>query len=124
MSYKTTQARLNKTFVGRKVVEVTGSEDCVTLTLEGGDLHYIRLEGDCCSVSYFTDWKQFEELVGSTIQTVEERYKGREDDADMKAESVAWHFLVFVTNKGHVTIDWRNDSNGYYDGTIMLDGRW
>lgn len=31
-----------------------------------------------------------------------------------------WYFLVFFTSGGHVTIDWRNDSNGYYAGTICL----
>ena len=26
--------------------------------------------------------------------------------------------ILITTDKGHITVDWRNDSNGYYDGTI------
>jgi hypothetical protein len=107
---------------GRQVVNVIDA-GAVSLVLDNGQVLQIDLEGDCCSSSYFADVKQFDELKGATIQSIEERDEASstplakpEDDND---SSVSWHFLVFTTDKGHVTIDWRNDSNGYYDGTVL-----
>lgn len=103
---------------GAKVIgyDVRNAEN-VLLTLEDGRTALIWVDGDCCSHSYYTDTKQFEELVGTTITDIEER-NGKEEEIDY--DVIRWHFLVFVTDKGHVTIDWRNDSNGYYDGTANL----
>ncbi len=112
---------------GRKVeaFEVSAHKEDATLRLDGGLVARLELDGYCCSHSYFADPEQFSELVGATIQSVEERdEKSRADmpdeDAEHFVDGVRWHFLVFVTDRGHVTVDWRNDSNGYYDGDIAL----
>lgn len=34
---------------------------------------------------------------------------------------IRWAFLVFETDRGHATIDWRNDSNGYYSGNVATE---
>ena len=104
---------------GAKVISVEGP----SLRFEDGRELEFGLEGDCCSSSTFTDEDQFKELVGATIQSIEERdgasdLAGRDYSVDY-AECRSWHFLVFVTSKGHVTIDWHNDSNGYYDGWVI-----
>ena len=113
-----------KRFEGRTVIDVIDT----TLILDDGSRAVFALDADCCSASYFTDGAQFAELRGATIQSVEERDEDSESAAN-KAVTTAvttggydvctkWHFLVFVTDKGHVTIDWRNESNGYYDGQV------
>ena len=91
--------------------------DAVVLVFDNGQRVSADLHGDCCSSSSFTDAKQFDELVGARIRSVEEREGGevgRGEWDDVRKS----HFLVFVTDKGHVTIDWHNDSNGYYDGWV------
>ena len=106
--------------LGSRVLEVNGT----TLVLSNGKSVQFGLDGGCCSVSSFTDKAQFQELKGSVLQKIEERdgaagVPGRiyeQDDSDQGY--ISWHFLVFETDKGHVTIDWRNDSNGFYDGTV------
>lgn len=101
-------------------------DNLVKLELEDGRTLNLALGAGCCSHSYYTDVKQFHELLGAAIQNVEER-EGRIDRLeDQKDEdgwyvgevTMKWHFLVFTTSAGHVTIDWRNDSNGYYDGEV------
>lgn len=94
----------------------------VYLNLKDGRKVHLELFGDCCSGSYFTDTKQFDELIGATIQEVEERW-GKSDNnlPEPDGDDIKWHFLVFTTNKGHITIDWHNDSNGYYDGTLNMN---
>lgn len=104
-------------------VELFGDDD-VRVHLDDGQTAVFGLEGDCCSHSYYTDPAQFLELVGTKLQKVEERSsRDGSDNAEKYPEDggeTSWHFLVFETNKGHVTIDWRNDSNGYYDGYIRF----
>jgi hypothetical protein len=96
------------------------SDEAVVITFDDGTKRLLWLEADCCSHSFFTDVNQFDELLGATIQNVEER--DGEVEGDKYAGDVkAWHFLVFETNKGHVTIDWRNESNGYYDGWVVVE---
>lgn len=111
---------------GAKIASVTKtSNEDVRLALDDGRALRLWLDGDCCSSSYYTDTTQFDELIGATIQSVEERdgesHAGLDAEAaktDKDRDAVSWHFLVFATDKGHVTIDWRNDSNGYYDGDV------
>jgi hypothetical protein len=114
-----------KKVIGATVKEIAAKKDFVGLVLDTGQTLRLSLDGDCCSRSYFTDTDQFLELVGAKIQGIEERRGESKDGLNEAAmadeyapEDIKWYFLVFVTNKGHVTIDWRNDSNGYYSGSI------
>ncbi len=115
---------------GRKVVSLERPphvNEEVTINFESGPSLKLELEGDCCSKSFFTDLGQFEELIGSTITNIEQRDNEKrtvqlEEDEWVHDSVQNWHFLIFTTDKGHVTIDWRNDSNGYYDGWVKF--RW
>jgi hypothetical protein len=93
------------------------------LLLSNGKTLVLELEGEAGSGSTYTDPDQFKELLGAKIQSIEERtgpadIPGRDYSDGQGADCVSWHFLVFKTDKGHVTVDWRNDSNGYYDGWV------
>jgi len=110
---------------GAKITSVDVQGADADVELSGGSTIRMHLDGDCCSSSRFTDPKQFDELVGATIIEVEERF-GQSDNnlpAPEGSDVISWHFLVFKTDKGHVTIDWHNDSNGYYDGTLSCEVR-
>jgi hypothetical protein len=109
---------VGREIAGAEVDQSTVETDTTAiLTDTEGNRYRFALSGDCCSGSYYDDPKQFQELVGSTILDVEERAGDgfREDDSE-----VAPHFLVFRTDRGHVTIDWRNISNGWYDGECHM----
>jgi hypothetical protein len=115
--------------VGRVVESIAFSNDNwdLDVNFKDGTKLELKLEGDCCSSSYFTEdavedaW----ELVGSTIVSIEDRDDGHNKDREYKDTddftSTIWSFLVFKTNKGHVTLDWRNDSNGYYSGWVKAE---
>jgi hypothetical protein len=104
--------------VGKTInsVEVGGSDAILGMT--DGSTLTLKLDGDCCSYSVFHEPEQFDELIGATIQGIEERDSEREGQGDENSEETTWHMLCFITNRGHVTIDWRNESNGYYDGYV------
>ncbi len=115
--------------IGRKVVYGEGA----MLWLDDGSAWEFTLDADCCSRSAFTEegLAALKELIGATILEVEDR-EGGEDGGKpdgppvpawankYESECTRWHFLVFKTSKGHVTVDWRNESNGYYDGSCYL----
>ncbi|MBU1767943.1 MAG: hypothetical protein KJ648_07565 [Candidatus Omnitrophica bacterium] len=105
--------------LGGKVLRVETAETRVVITTDKGTLVGV-LEGECCSESFFTDPTQFHPLVGSRLLAVEDRSEGTPSFcAPARQESMIWSFLVFTTDRGHVTIDWRNDSNGYYSGELV-----
>lgn len=104
--------------INRTVVAVKASDDGARIDFTDGSAVQLELYGDCCSLSFFTDTKQFDEIVGAKLLAVEQR--DGEGFDDPKVEHVSPHFLVFTTDRGHVTIDWRNESNGYYDGWIEV----
>lgn len=109
--------------LGKKVVEVENSGTPIVLKFEDGSKLKIDLEGDCCSSSYFSPegLSDSKELEGATIDAIEEVESGNHGPYDDGGDydCVSWHFLKIKTDKGDVTLDWRNDSNGYYDGWIV-----
>jgi hypothetical protein len=111
-----------KECVGLKVEAVTANPERAIVKFHNGRVLTLELEGDCCSHSYFQDPSQFSELQDSIIIEIESRHQQRDGnkyESTPSDDSVSWHFLVFKTSRGHVDIDWRNDANGYYDGSVV-----
>lgn len=107
--------------VGMKVVSVNGD----TFKTEDGCEYRINLDGDCCSSSYFSPEGEeaIRDLAGKTIRSVEHRDGPSSNNPDKKYEDndcTIWSFLFFETDQGSITIDWRNDSNGYYSGQCCI----
>lgn len=109
--------------VGHTVVSVKVDGDEAVIRTVGGGTLLLRLDGDCCSHSYFTKDAQFEDLIGAKILSAEEVWEESgfaPYNEDSSWATYKWHFLKFATDKGYVTIDWRNESNGYYDGSLTV----
>ena len=82
-----------------------------------------RTEGDCCSRSWIESIDDPAALLG-VVQDVEEI-----DMPDLgqlatpfceHPDVVQYYGLKITTDKGRAVIDYRNDSNGYYGGEIVL----
>ena len=116
---------MKELIVNDTVVSVDHGTEEAKFLLSSGKILHVRLDGDCCSQSKFCpDEPAFHELVGKFITSVEERQSGREQEDRKNGfgvyESVRYHCLVFITPDEHVTLDWRNTSNGYYDGSVFV----
>lgn len=88
----------------------------------------IFLDADCCSSSYFEDFSsaELQGLVGeilTKIEHVESRMNDIDDDAN-GSTVIRYHGLKLTTNKQEIVVDWRNESNGYYDGTCKISGQF
>lgn len=117
-----------KTFdsmVGKTIKAVHMGEDNIYLVFEttDGEFHGYEAEGDCCSSSWFSHVTGLKNLVGEEIVSVEgrdeytdEEYKEAEKEGDY--ESLALYGFMLKTKKGTCDIEMRNDSNGYYGGTV------
>ncbi len=84
-------------------------------------------EGDCCSVSWFSNITGLENLIGQEVLEVvarEEWTAGEQTDAEelykkeygYEPESLALYGWMLKTKKGTCDIEFRNESNGYYGG--------
>lgn len=94
------------------------------------DGHEVRidLEGDCCSSSFFDDFSLIDArgLMGERLMSIEDTGRDEPENDPYKegCDVIEYHALVVRTDKQSITIDWRNDSNGYYSGVarIFFDG--
>ena len=113
--------------VGQVVDGYILSDDRQTLTLirQDGLLTPIVLEvdADCCSYTWVESLDNPTALHGKIVAAEE---IGMPDLGDVPTahktcvECVKYYGLKIVTERGHCVIDYRNDSNGYYGGSIKI----
>lgn len=123
--------------VEHKVCQPTMSykspDEMLTLIADDGRKVELRLSGDCCSGSYFEkrsleDAKGLvgQDLLGvepveSTVVPDEIRIESTEEN-DYNGGTYRYHGVKLKTNQETIVVDWRNESNGYYDGTCTVVG--
>jgi hypothetical protein len=99
----------------------------------GDELHFVLPDGsgyrffhyqDCCeSVSIEDICGELEWLESSPILRASEDTNSKDNPEGIKKdyqESFTWTFYNFATAKGHVTVRWYGESNGYYSESVCL----
>ena len=91
--------------------------DLIRLTSPEGDTIDLILEADCCSQSFFEtrSVSDLESLVGQTLLHLESV-----ESSNVSSDEICWHALLVFTDQRSITVDWRNESNGYYDGSLLI----
>lgn len=106
-------------------------DDILTLIADDGRKVELRLTGDCCSSSYFEkrSVEDVQALVGQTLLEVESVASNISDkkvesteENDYNGGTFQYHAVKLSTDKETIVVDWRNESNGYYDGTCTVIG--
>lgn len=102
------------------------SRKCVDFK-SGDDVLRLQLFGECCSESYFeaNSVEDLKALVGETIVKIEKVESAIPEKGGGDIDSLTrYSALKITTNKQSITVDWRNESNGYYSGwcTLYLNG--
>ena len=124
------------TMIGKVLSSVTLSTDkeVITFTYQDGTKTRLGVEGDCCSESWIEHLEMPNDLNGATI--LEHRSADEvdaTDDDSLNPKNESYHGRVhdclkvysdtFVTNRGDITLEYRNSSNGYYGGNLyVIDG--
>lgn len=111
------------TLVGKTISEINGLEagsDEVTLTTNDGVYRFYHLQDCCESVSVYDVVGNVADLIGSPVLMAEESANKDENPPKEYSESWTWTFYKLATAKGHVTIRWLGESNGYYSEEVDL----
>lgn len=118
-----------------KSVELSENNETITFTFENGTEATFGVEGDCCSSSWIEHLDVPPYVLGEKLISVEdgdavpwdghkcEPCKADEDGYAYGNECGHDHLQVyntrFVTAKGAIVLEYRNDSNGYYGGYLV-----
>lgn len=109
----------NNPLIGKKVLAVHLADDggAIKFDVEGADPIVAQADGDCCSYSWIEHIEQPENLLGvvSNIEDVEMPDLGDQPDHDV----MSYYGCKIHTEKGSALLDYRNDSNGYYGGSLV-----
>lgn len=116
-----------KVLVGRKIARVQMNTDYLVFTDTDGNEHWFGVYGDCCSSSYFYDIYAINHLVSENngpvigIETVE--LNEPQDANAMNCDCCQAYGFRLVTEHRtwrnvSTVFSFRNDSNGYYGGTL------
>jgi len=116
-------------------VEVGSGKAQIDFTTADDEYYEMYHVGDCCESVYLEDIVgDLDDLIGTPILEAEEvvsrdenppdRLKSDEDDrdyyGDYMVESYTWTFYKLGTIKGHVTLRWFGQSNGYYSERVTV----
>lgn len=105
-------------------VEIWPDRDGITFVLRDGPTVDMETYGDCCSYTWVESIDAPSVLEDATIISMEDidmpdnPVSNHRQDTDV----VAYYGLKIVTTKGHAVLDYRNDSNGYYGGSLNFIG--
>ena len=115
-----------KELIGKKInsLRINNDQSVLVFDTDHGAVAY-AVCGDCCSESWFADIIGVNELLGGTVQTVDEvSMEGYNvEDGRTRQECDEAYGYKLTTNKGYIDIVFRNSSNGYYGGEIgLMDG--
>ena len=99
------------------VPDKDGTEEILFTTIDG-DIYKLYHSQDCCESVWLDDiCGDLEDLVGAPIIIAEERTQCANGD---NCESGTWTFYHLATRKGHVTLTWKGESNGYYSESVSF----
>ena len=118
---------LKDDLVGRILKGVSLSEDKQTLTIDidgAGEKRY-GVEGNCCSSSWIEYLEIPDGVLGSKVIEVEELSMDESDenkkhcDRCKESDCLQVYQTLIKTEKGTISLEYRNDSNGYYGGYLV-----
>lgn len=101
-----------------------GKTDGLVFELDDGRRVVLSLDGDCCSGSYFEERsvEDAHSLVGEELRAIAHASSRLADVTSEYGDLTQYHAVKITTDKQEVVIDWRNESNGYYDGWCDVIG--
>lgn len=101
-------------------VEIAPDRESIVFHTNHGPMKYVT-EGDCCSRTWIEGVDDWDALFG-TVTAAEEiempNLGNIGTEHNHSVDQVSYYGLKITTEKGRAVIDYRNDSNGYYGGSL------
>jgi hypothetical protein len=108
--------------IGKTLTKIDKTNDEILFYCEGeDDVYKMYHSQDCCeSVSIEDIAGDLDDLIGSPIlRATEDSSSENPEGVNMSyQDSFTWTFYNIATIKGHVTIRWYGESNGYYSESV------
>jgi hypothetical protein len=106
--------------IGKKLLKVFLSEDKETIKFEVEENYpiYAVTDADCCSSTWVEDIESPSHVLGGIVTAVEDLELDQDPVEDDEYEHLQFYGTKIVTDKGSFVIDYRNESNGYYGGSL------
>lgn len=109
---------MNNMLIGKTLTGIKLAKDSQAILFQTTDGDIVaRTDGDCCSYSWVENIENTVREYPAVILSSEDidmpDLGGMEDN-----EVVQYYGLKIVTDRGHIIIDYRNNSNGYYGGNL------
>jgi hypothetical protein len=111
--------------VGSTIAHIEGGRGGNTLTfgLSDGTTAMLYHDQDCCEHVYLEDVAgDLQDLIGTPLLIAEEVSNATEPEHSYGDDAHQWTFYKLATIKGHVTLRWLGESNGYY--SMAVDFAW
>lgn len=109
--------------IGKIIQEICISSDktVITFKTDQGPISY-ETYGDCCSHSWIEHFENPESLIGGRVESVESVdmdswWAGEEDYGDHIKQ---YGVRLCVAGRSPALLEYRNSSNGYYGGALVL----
>ena len=82
---------------------------------------YFQVHGDCCSQSWVEHLTVPDDISGATVIGAEAKdLHDKTIDSHPEHDCLQFYEESVRTNKGDIIIEFRNSSNGYYGGDLLL----
>lgn len=110
--------------IGKTLTQINVDTDEIRFICDDGTSYRMHHLQDCCEcVSVEDVIGDVEDLIGKPILKAEETTSGENPEGIVKEyqDSFTWTFYHLATIKGHVTIRWYGESNGYYSESVDFD---
>lgn len=110
--------------IGKKIVEMKialDKEAILFVTAEGEKL-VAKVDADCCSHTWIQSIEMPALGLPFTVSAVADLEMGVPPLSDENFDYLQFYGAKIVTDKGDLVIDYRNESNGYYGGSICWPG--
>lgn len=118
----TTNPLIGKTITA---IEIAEDREALRFVLADGEL-IVQVDADCCSYTWIEDVELpalgFPALV-TAVEELDMPEKTEPSKFHEGPDVLAFYGCKITTDRGEIVIDYRNDSNGYYGGSLTWPGR-
>jgi hypothetical protein len=104
-------------------IKIAADREAILFETATGPIE-VQVDADCCSYT----WVEHIELPALGFPAIVLKVEdldmpdGKESTFHTDADSLAFYGCKITTDRGEIVIDYRNDSNGYYGGSLSWPG--
>ena len=98
-------------------IQLNDARDTLSLVTDKGTFSFYT-DGDCCSRSWIAGMEGVAALLGSPIQEVADLDLGKPRENVGSYDIVQFYGWKIRTLRGIFVLEFRNESNGYYGGSL------